>query len=62
VFRQRALIAWPELDTVLAFVTGEDEQDWRARIGAAVLFTKPVGSEFLAFVSECRRCATLAAS
>ena len=53
-FRLRALAAWPDLDTVLAFVTGEPEQDWRGKIGAARLFTKPVGRAFRAFASECR--------
>ena len=54
-FRLRALEAWPDLDTVLAFVTGEPEQEWRAKIGSAMLFTKPVGEEFLAFARECLR-------
>ncbi len=57
-FRLRALAAWPALDTVLAFVTGDSEEEWRAKIGSAMLFTKPVGREFLAFARDCRRRAT----
>ena len=53
VFRQRALMAWPELDAVFAFVSGEDETAWRSKIGAARFFMKPVGREFLAFAAEC---------
>jgi DNA-binding NtrC family response regulator len=51
-FRERALVAWPELDAVLAFVSGDAETTWRPKIGAARFFVKPVGRELLAFAAE----------
>lgn len=50
-FLTSALVVWPDLDKVLAFVTGAERVD---DTGGAAVFTKPVGPDFSAFLIALR--------